>query len=84
VSIIEINAYCNHLPDITNISSRRNFLFWFPGYHGGMIDHNTRRVFLSFLIIVFLTFDPCFRQVTSDSSKGATVTIVLAIVLLLL
>jgi branched-subunit amino acid transport protein AzlD len=49
-----------------------------------MIDHNTRRVFLSFLIIVFLTFYPCFRQVTSDSSKGATVMIVLAIVLLLL
>jgi hypothetical protein len=45
-----------------------------------MIDHNTRRVLLSFLIIVFLTFDPCFRQVTSDSSEGATVTIVLAII----
>jgi hypothetical protein len=45
-----------------------------------MIDHNTRRVLLSFLIIVFLTFDHCFRQVTSDSSKGATVTIVLAII----
>jgi hypothetical protein len=55
-----------------------------PGYHGGMIDHNTRRVLLSFIIIVFLTFDPCFRQVTSDSSKGVIVTIVLAIVLLLL
>ena len=51
-----------------------------PGYHGGMIDHNTRRVLLSFLIIVFLTFDHCFMQVTSDSSKGATVTIVLAII----
>jgi hypothetical protein len=24
---IEMNAYCKHLPDITNISSRRNFLF---------------------------------------------------------
>jgi hypothetical protein len=45
-----------------------------------MIDHNTRRVFLPFLIIVFLTFYPCFRQVTNDSSKGATVTIVLTIV----
>jgi hypothetical protein len=45
-----------------------------------MIDHNTRRVLLSFLIIVFLTFEPCFRQVTSDSSEGATVTIVLAII----
>ena len=52
----------------------------FPGYHAQMIDHNTRRVLLSFLIIVFLTFDPCFRQVTSDSSEGATVTIVLAII----
>jgi hypothetical protein len=31
--------------------------------------------------IVFLTFDLCFRQVTRDSSKGATVTIILAIVL---
>jgi glucan phosphoethanolaminetransferase (alkaline phosphatase superfamily) len=49
-----------------------------------MIDHNTRRVFLSFLIIVFLTFYPCFRQVTSDSSEGATVTIVLAIVFIII
>jgi hypothetical protein len=31
--------------------------------------------------IVFLTFDPCFKQVTSEISKGATVTIVRAIVL---
>jgi hypothetical protein len=45
-----------------------------------MIDHNTRRVLLSFLIIVFLTFDPCFRQVTSDSSEGATMTNALAII----
>jgi hypothetical protein len=45
-----------------------------------MFDHNTRRVLISFHI-VFLTFDPCFRQVTSESSKGATVTIVHAIVL---
>jgi hypothetical protein len=49
-----------------------------------MIDHNTRRLFLSFLIIVFLTFYPCFRQVTSDSSKGATVTIVLTIVFIII
>jgi hypothetical protein len=49
-----------------------------------MIDHNTRRVFLSFLIIVFLTFYPCFRQVTSDSSEGATVTIVLTIVFIII
>jgi hypothetical protein len=54
-----------------------------PSYHGGMFDHNTRRVLISFCI-VFLTFDLCFRQVTSDSSKGATVTIICAIVLLLL
>jgi hypothetical protein len=54
-----------------------------PGYHGGMFDHNTRRVLISFSII-FLTFDVFLRQVTSDSSKGATVTIICAIVLLLL
>jgi hypothetical protein len=52
-----------------------------PGYHGGMFDHNTRRVLTSFHI-VFLTFDLCFRQVTSDSPKGATVMIICAIVLL--
>ena len=46
-----------------------------------MFDHNTRRVLISFRI-VFLTFDLCFRQVTSDSSEGATVTIIRAIVLL--
>jgi hypothetical protein len=53
-----------------------------PGYHGGMFAHNTRRVLTSFCI-VFLTFDLCFRQVTSEISKGATVTIIRAIVLLL-
>jgi hypothetical protein len=45
-----------------------------------MIYHDIKIVLLSFLIIVFLTFDPCFRQVTSDSSEGATVMIVLAII----
>jgi hypothetical protein len=45
-----------------------------------MLDHNTRRVLISFHI-VSLTFDPCFRQVTSESSKGATVMIVRAIIL---
>jgi hypothetical protein len=50
------------------------------GYHGGMFDHNTIRVLTSFCI-VSLTFDLCFRQGTSDSSKGATVTIIRAIVL---
>jgi hypothetical protein len=54
-----------------------------PGYHGGMFAHNTRRVLTSFRI-VFLTFDLCFSQVTSDSSKGATMTIIRAIILLLL
>jgi hypothetical protein len=34
------------------------------GYHGGMFDHNTRRVLISFRI-VFLTIDLCFRKVTS-------------------
>jgi hypothetical protein len=51
-----------------------------PGYHGGMFDHETRRVLTSFRI-VFLTFNLCLRQVTSDSSKGATLTIIRAIVL---
>jgi hypothetical protein len=51
-----------------------------PGFHGGMVDHNTIRVLTSFCI-VFLTFDPYFRQVTSDSLKGATVMIIRAIVL---
>jgi hypothetical protein len=51
-----------------------------PGYHGGMFDHNTRRGLASFRI-VFLTFDLCFRQVTSDSSKGATVMIIRVFVL---
>jgi hypothetical protein len=45
-----------------------------------MFDHNTRRVLISFCI-VFLTFDLCFRQVTSESSKRAIVTIIRAIVL---
>jgi hypothetical protein len=51
-----------------------------PGCHGGMFDHNTIRVLTSFRI-VFLTFDLCFRQVTSDSSKGSNVMIIRAIVL---
>jgi hypothetical protein len=45
-----------------------------------MFDHNTRRVLISFRI-VFLTFDPCLRHVTSESSKGATVVIFRIIVL---
>jgi hypothetical protein len=49
-----------------------------PCYHGGMFDHNTRRVLTSFHI-VFVTFDVCFRHVTSDSSKGDNVTIIRAI-----
>jgi hypothetical protein len=51
-----------------------------PGCHEGMFDQNTKRVLTSFCI-VFLTFDICFRYVTSESSKGATVTIVRAIYL---
>jgi hypothetical protein len=51
-----------------------------PGCHEGMFDHNTMRVLTSFRI-VFLTFNLCFRQITSDSSKGATVMIVSAIAL---
>jgi hypothetical protein len=49
-----------------------------------MIDHNTKRLFLSFLIIVFLTFYPCFGHVRSDSAEGATVTIVLTIVFIII
>jgi hypothetical protein len=51
-----------------------------PGCHGGMVDHNTIRV-LTLFRIVFLTFDPYFRQFTSDSFEGATVMIIRAIVL---
>jgi hypothetical protein len=51
-----------------------------PGCHGGMFDHNTIRVLTSFRS-VSLTFDRCFRQTTSDSSKGATVMIIHAIAL---
>jgi hypothetical protein len=51
-----------------------------PGYHGGMFDHNTRRVLTSFCI-VFLIFDLCFRHVTSDNSKGATMMIIHVFVL---
>jgi hypothetical protein len=51
-----------------------------PGFHGGMCDHNTMRVLTSFRI-VFLTFNLCFRQITSDISKGAIVMIVRVIAL---
>jgi hypothetical protein len=46
------------------------------GCHEGMLDHNTIRVLTSFRI-VSITFDLCFRHATSDSSKGATVMIML-------
>jgi hypothetical protein len=48
-----------------------------------MFDHSTRRVLISFCI-VFLTFDLFLRYVTSDSSKGATVMIIHAIVLFII
>jgi hypothetical protein len=51
-----------------------------PGCHGGILDHNTMRVLTSFHI-VFRTFNICFRQITSDSSKGATMMIVHVIAL---
>ena len=51
-----------------------------PGCHGRMLGHNTMRVLTSFRI-VFLTFNLCSRQVTSDNSKGAIVMIVHAIAL---
>jgi hypothetical protein len=41
------------------------------------------RVFLTFLVIVFLTFYPCFRKVTSDISKGDNMMIVLTIVFII-
>jgi hypothetical protein len=41
-------------------------------------------VLLSSLIILFLTFDPYSRQVTSDSSEKSTVMIVLAIVFIII
>jgi hypothetical protein len=50
------------------------------GCHGGMFDHNTVRVLTSFRS-VSLTFDRCFRQATSDSSKGSIVMIIRAIAL---
>jgi hypothetical protein len=50
------------------------------GCHGGMFDHNTIRVLTSFRI-VFLTLDICLRHVRSDSSRGATLMMVRAIVL---
>jgi hypothetical protein len=52
-----------------------------PGYHEGMFARNTRGMLISFRII-FLTFDPCSRQVTNESSKGSIVTIICAIFLL--
>jgi hypothetical protein len=51
-----------------------------PSCHGGMFDHNTMRVLTSFRIVL-LTFNICFRQITSDISKGATVMIIHAIAL---
>jgi hypothetical protein len=50
------------------------------GCHGGMVDQNTIRVLTSFCII-FLTFDPYFKQVTSDSFEGDTMMIICAIAL---
>jgi hypothetical protein len=48
------------------------------GCHGRILGHNTMRVLTS-LRIVFLTFNLCFKQIISDSSKGATIMIVRAI-----
>jgi hypothetical protein len=48
-----------------------------------MIDHNTIRVLLSFLLIIFLTFNSYSRKVTSDSYEKSIVTIVLAIVFII-
>jgi hypothetical protein len=51
-----------------------------PDCHGRMLGHNTMRVLTSFRI-VFLTFNLSFREIISDSSKGAIVMIVRAITL---
>jgi hypothetical protein len=51
-----------------------------PSFHGGMFYHNTIRVLTSFRI-VFITFDLYFRQVSSDSSKGAIAMIIRVIFL---
>jgi hypothetical protein len=49
-----------------------------------MIDHNTRRVLLSFIIIVFLMFGSCSRKVTSGSFERATVMIFLTIIFIII
>jgi hypothetical protein len=51
-----------------------------PGFHEGMFNHNTIRV-LTLFRSVSLTFDCCFKKAMSNSSKGATVMIIRAIVL---
>jgi hypothetical protein len=48
-----------------------------------MFDYNTRRVLISYCV-VFLTFDFCFRKVTSNSSRGATVMIVLTVFIIII
>jgi hypothetical protein len=50
------------------------------GCHGRMFDHNTMRVLTSFSYCIPYV-NLCFRQVTSDSSKGATMMIVHVITL---
>ena len=56
-STINLNAYYTWSQD--ELTSPLGETFFFPGYHGGMIDHNTRRVLISFPIIEFITFYPC-------------------------
>jgi hypothetical protein len=51
-----------------------------PSFHGGIFYQNTIRVLTSFHI-VFLTLDLCFKEATSDSTKGTIVMIIHAIVL---
>ena len=56
MSIIEINAYCNHLPDITSISFRRNFLFWFQVTMEEWLITTLEEFFSHSLLLYFLLF----------------------------
>ena len=56
MSIIEINAYCNHLLDITNISSRRNFFFCFQVTMEEWLITTLEECFSHSLLLYFLLF----------------------------
>ena len=54
VSTIEINTFCNHLLDITNISSRRNFSFCFQVTMEEWLITTLEECFSHFLLLYFL------------------------------